>query len=173
MFNWELVLSQANDNCRNNRNWKRINYYFSEFLFHGYIYLWTCILILFTVVKFYKRITANHSFIDAGKTAGKRYLQRTSEEAIVEDMKIQCCSSLCLEKFTFSFVSKARRSFWEMVTMEQNARIDEHREHVSEEKCVVNGHLVCTQSWRIIHGVSRSRSVKLVYNLNWLSWTIL
>lgn len=100
------------------------------------------------------------SLIDTKKQQrGKRYLEQTSETAIGEDMKKQCCSSQCLEKFTFSFVANARRSFWEMVTMKQNEKIDEHRDQVSEEKCVIDGHLVCTQSWRIIHGVSRSRSV--------------
>ena len=91
---------------------------------------------------------------------GKRYLERTSELFIQQDLRQRCCPAECLMKFAFDVILAIRTTFWAMVTMDQNKIIHQHRQHqVSEERCILNGVLVCSECWRVVHGVSRSRLV--------------
>ena len=97
----------------------------------------------------------------------KRYLERTSELFIQQDLRQRCCPAECLMKFAFDVILAIRTTFWAMVTMDQNKIIHQHRQHqVSEERCILNGVLVCSECWRVVHGVSRSRLVdRLPFNI--------
>jgi hypothetical protein len=86
-------------------------------------------------------------------------MEKTSESAVLEDLKLRCCLLRCMDNFSFEAVYDMRMSFWKVVVSTQNLMIQEHRRQVYQERCVVNGHQVCTNAWRIVHGVSRSRSV--------------
>ena len=86
-------------------------------------------------------------------------MERTNKSAVLEDLKLRCCPIRCMENSPFDAVYDMRMSFWKNVVTTQNLMIQEHRRQVYQERCVVNGHPMCTNAWRIVHGVSKSRSV--------------
>lgn len=91
------------------------------------------------------------------KKCGMRQLEKTQTDVITEDMKKKCCSLKCIDRIPVNLVFSMRKQFWNLVISEQNKEIAIHRGQVYAEKCVLAGTLVCSECWRIVHGISRSR----------------
>ncbi|XP_062597809.1 uncharacterized protein LOC134259225 isoform X2 [Saccostrea cucullata] len=88
---------------------------------------------------------------------GKRCIENTSREKVERDIQTPCCPSRCIENIPLDVCCGLREKFWNLVIAEQNREIVNHRIAVSSEMCVLAGRFVCTECWRLVHGVSRSR----------------
>lgn len=74
------------------------------------------------------------------------------------DISHPCCERNCLQDLTFEFISETRTEFWKLVICDQNSLVCNHRATVlPEERCVLAGCLVCSECWRVVHGISKSR----------------
>lgn len=92
------------------------------------------------------------------KRVGSRQLEQCSAEKILMDISHPCCERNCLQDLTFEFVSETRTEFWKLVICYQNSLVCNHRATVlPEERCVLAGCLVCSECWRVVHGISKSR----------------
>ena len=96
------------------------------------------------------------------KREGKRQLEQSSPEKVSSDLERACCDNNCIQHLTFEFICATREAFWNLVVSEQRVKISDHRKIVlgDVEKCILEGILVCTECWRIVHGVSKSRLVQ-------------
>lgn len=96
------------------------------------------------------------------KRVGSRQLEQCSAEKILMDISHPCCKRNCLQDLTFEFISETRTEFWKLVICDQNSLVCNHRATVlPEERCVLSGCLVCSECWRVVHGISKSRYYEL------------
>ena len=106
------------------------------------------------------------------KREGKRRLEQSSPEKVSSDLERACCDNNCIQNLTFRFICATREAFWNLVVSEQRVKISDHRKIVlgDVEKCILEGILVCTECWRIVHGVSKSRLVQAYSMSRYISY---